>query len=161
THLHPTVTFTALCLLQCLEACFPAAKGSSGHCLFISAFMLASKIICNDTYSNKSWCIIGQGMFALWDMHHLPHPCINQMDWEMCSYLEQVNVDLLCNSESHIHHNFAGPGPYLLVPAPFTHCSNPSPSRFIPSFTAHVTDTPVIPSPPINTPHPSPPPPSP
>ncbi|KAI9452195.1 hypothetical protein BJY52DRAFT_1109202, partial [Lactarius psammicola] len=31
----------------------------------ISAFMLASKIICDDTYSNKSWYIVGQGMFAL------------------------------------------------------------------------------------------------
>ncbi|KAH9021012.1 hypothetical protein EDB85DRAFT_1872108, partial [Lactarius pseudohatsudake] len=29
---------------------------TSGHRLFISAFMLASKIICDDTYSNKSWC---------------------------------------------------------------------------------------------------------
>jgi len=44
------------------------------------------KIICNDTYSNKSWCIVGQGMFALWK--------INQMEWEMCSYLEwQLNID--------------------------------------------------------------------
>ncbi len=42
--------------------------------------MLASKIICDNTYSNKSWCIIGQGMFALQE--------ISQMEWEMCSYLE-------------------------------------------------------------------------
>jgi hypothetical protein len=59
---------------------FPAAKGSSGHGLFISAFMLASKIICDDTYF-KSWCIlVSQGMFALRE--------INQMEQEMCSYLE-------------------------------------------------------------------------
>jgi len=74
-------TFTALHLLQHLKARFPAAKGSSGgHHLFISAFILASKIICDDTYSNKSWCIVGQGMFALWE--------INQMEQEICSYLE-------------------------------------------------------------------------
>jgi hypothetical protein len=48
--------------------------------------MLASKIICDDTYSNKSWCIVGQGMFALRQ--------INQMERGMCSYLEwQLNVD--------------------------------------------------------------------
>jgi hypothetical protein len=29
--------------------------------------MLALKIICDDTYSNKSWCIVSQGMFALGD----------------------------------------------------------------------------------------------
>jgi hypothetical protein len=48
-----------------LKAHFPTAKWSSGHRLFILAFMLASKIICDDTYSNKSWCIVGQGMFTL------------------------------------------------------------------------------------------------
>jgi len=63
TRLHISVTFAALYLLQRLKARFPAAKGSSGHHLFISAFMIASKIICDDTYSNKSWCIVGQGMF--------------------------------------------------------------------------------------------------
>jgi hypothetical protein len=106
THLHPSVTFAALYILQHLKACFPAAKGSSGHHLFILAFMLASKIICDDTYSNKSWCIVSQGMFALWE--------INQMEHEMCSYLEwQLNVDLLTlnDFESCVHHNFAGPGP--------------------------------------------------
>jgi hypothetical protein len=45
TRLHASVTFTALYLLlrlrpQGLKARFPAAKGSSGHRLFISAFML-------------------------------------------------------------------------------------------------------------------------
>jgi hypothetical protein len=40
---------------------------------------LASKVICDDMYSNKSWCIAGQGMFTLRE--------INQMEWEMCSYL--------------------------------------------------------------------------
>ena len=54
------------------------AKGSLGHHLFILAFMLSSKIICDDTYSNKSWCIVGQGMFALWE--------IDQMEQVMCSY---------------------------------------------------------------------------
>jgi len=35
-----------------------------GHHLFISVFMLSSKITCDDTYLNKS-CIVGQGMFTL------------------------------------------------------------------------------------------------
>ena len=42
--------------------------------------MIASKVICDDTYSNKSWSIVGQGMFALRE--------INQIEREMCSYLE-------------------------------------------------------------------------
>ncbi|KAF8268980.1 hypothetical protein EI94DRAFT_1907451, partial [Lactarius quietus] len=80
TRLHPSITFAALYLLQRLKAHFPAAGGSSGHWLFISVFMLASKIICDDTYSNKSWCIVGQGMFVLWE--------INKKVRDMCSYME-------------------------------------------------------------------------
>jgi len=78
TRLTSSVTFAALYLLQRLKIRFIAARSSSGHRLFISAFMIASKVICDDTYSNKSWCIVGQGMFA-------PRE-INQMEWEMCSY---------------------------------------------------------------------------
>ncbi|KDQ13592.1 hypothetical protein BOTBODRAFT_33598, partial [Botryobasidium botryosum FD-172 SS1] len=82
TRLHSSVTFAALFLLNRLKGRFPAARGSSGHRLFISAFMIASKIICDDTYSNKSWCVVGQGMFSLRE--------INQMEREMCAYLEWV-----------------------------------------------------------------------
>ncbi|KAF8583829.1 hypothetical protein K439DRAFT_1347551 [Ramaria rubella] len=86
TRLHPSVTFTALFLLSRLKSRFPAARGSSGHRLFISAFMIASKVVCDDTYSNKSWTVVGQGMFSLRE--------INQMEREMCGYLEWVlNVD--------------------------------------------------------------------
>jgi hypothetical protein len=48
--------------------------------LFISAFMISSKVICNDTYLHKSWGIVGQGMFQLRE--------VNQMEREMCQYLD-------------------------------------------------------------------------
>lgn len=72
--------FAALILLQRLKARFPSARGSSGHRLFISAFMISSKVMCDDTYSNKSWSVVAQGMFNLRE--------INQMEREMCNYLE-------------------------------------------------------------------------
>lgn len=66
----------------------PAARDLSGHRLFISAFMIASKVVCDNTYSNKSWAIVGQGLFQLRE--------INQMEREMCGYLEwQLNIDHL------------------------------------------------------------------
>jgi hypothetical protein len=80
TRLHQSVTFCALHLLQRLKDRFPAAKGSSGHRLFICAFMIASKVVCDDTYSNKSCCVVGQSLFALKEM--------NQMEREMCGYLD-------------------------------------------------------------------------
>ncbi|OCF36839.1 alternative cyclin Pcl12 [Kwoniella heveanensis CBS 569] len=85
TRLPSIVTFAALLLLQRLKKRYPAARGSSGHRLFISAFMISSKVICDDTYSNQSWSIVAQKMFALKE--------INQMEREMCGYLEwNLNV---------------------------------------------------------------------
>ncbi|KAG7562695.1 hypothetical protein FFLO_01855 [Filobasidium floriforme] len=80
TRLPHFVTLSGLLLLQRLKARYPSARGSSGHRLFISAFMIASKIVCDDTYSNQSWCIVAQKMFELKEM--------NQMEREMCGYLE-------------------------------------------------------------------------
>ena len=86
------------------------------HCLLVSAFLIASKAIRDDTYSNKSWCIVGQGTFALRE--------INQMEREMCSYLEwQLNVEpnALKEFEAMVRRDFKGPGPYpahYTLPAP-------------------------------------------
>jgi hypothetical protein len=80
TKLHSSVAFAALVLLQQLKAWFPTACGSSGHWLYISAFMIESKVICDDTYSNKSSSIAAKGIFTLRE--------INQMEREMCNYLD-------------------------------------------------------------------------
>ena len=71
--------------------------------------MIASKVICDDTYSNKSWSIVGQGMFQLRE--------INQMEREMCQYLDwELNVNVepgtLKEFEDMVRKDFAGPGPY-------------------------------------------------
>ncbi|KAG6837079.1 hypothetical protein H0H93_015347 [Arthromyces matolae] len=112
TKLPLCVTFASLILLQRLKARFPTARGSSGHRLWISAFMIASKVICDDTYSNKSWGIVAQAMFNLRE--------INQMEREMCTYLEwELNVDnaILTTFEARLREDFAKPtGPYPSYP---------------------------------------------
>ena len=72
-----SVMFASLILLQRLKACFPSAHGSSGHQLYLSAFMILSKVMCDDMYSNKSWSAVAQGMFNL-----------QEMEREMCNWLE-------------------------------------------------------------------------
>lgn len=107
TRLPSIVTFAALLLLQRLKAKFPAARGSSGHRLFISAFMISSKVICDDTYSNQSWGIVAQKMFALKE--------INQMEREMCGYLEwnlNVGGEEVVSFEQNVRAEF---GPRALV----------------------------------------------
>ncbi|OCH86080.1 hypothetical protein OBBRIDRAFT_738657 [Obba rivulosa] len=161
TRLHPSVTFAALYLLQRLKARFPAARGSSGHRLFISAFMIASKVICDDTYSNKSWSIVGQGMFALRE--------INQMEREMCSYLEwQLNIEpsALKEFEAKVRRDFKGPGPYPTyvlpspapTPVPSTTPYSSTGAATTPSFAARPTTSPPKPVPravPVGSSHPA------
>lgn len=79
TRLPLVVTYYALVLLKRLKTRYPVARGSSGHRLFISALMLASKMLCDDSYNNKSWTIVGQGLFALEE--------VNQMERELLTYL--------------------------------------------------------------------------
>jgi hypothetical protein len=62
------ITYAALMLLQRLKAQLPSAHGSSRHQLFISAYV-TSKVMCDDTYSNKSWFIVTQGMFSCIIIH--------------------------------------------------------------------------------------------
>lgn len=153
TRLHESVTYASLYLLQRLKARFPAAKGSSGHRLFVSAYMLASKIICDDTYSNKSWCIVAQHMFQLRE--------INQMEREMCSYLEwQLNVEpkVLEEFTIRVKRDFAGSGPYppLILPSeptpePASASTSIAPfvSHHVPSSATHIPHPgPQLPSPP-------------
>src|SRR4051812_48523189 len=78
------VILAGLLLLRRIKIRFPACRGSNGHRLFITAFMIASKVVCDESYSNKSWCVVAQHMFSLQDM--------NQMEREMCGYL---NWDLV------------------------------------------------------------------
>jgi hypothetical protein len=146
---HRSVIFVALYPHQIFKACFPAAKFSSVHLslFFIPASMqvLASKIICDNMYSNKS--IVGQGMSALRESNQMEHEMFSYLEWQL-----NVNPSTLRDFESRVRH--AGPGPCLMVvlpqtaPAPFAHSANPS----IPSFTTRLSlsqDAPVIPSPPI------------
>ncbi|KAG8988266.1 hypothetical protein FRB90_002856 [Tulasnella sp. 427] len=124
TRLASSVTYCALFLLSRLKGRFPAARGSSGHRLFISAFMIASKVICDDTYSNKSWCVVGQGMFSLRE--------INQMEREMCSYLEwvlNVKPEELSEFETEVKRDYGTGGlKTAAAPSPVTTPTTTSPT---------------------------------
>ena len=110
TQLHSSMTFVALYLLQRLKAHFPTAKESSSHCSFISMLMLASKTICDNIYSNKSWCIIGRGMFTYRE--------INQMETSSGSLTFSVDPLIMQDFQTQDQLDFMGPGPYPLTVLP-------------------------------------------
>jgi hypothetical protein len=99
--------------------------------------MFASMVICDDTYSNKFWLIVGLGMFALGEVNH--------MEREMCSYLEwrlKIEPSKLKEFESKVRKDVRSPGTYLNYvlpsPAPFAHALNNSIWRGRPSTPALV-----------------------
>ncbi|GAA5850697.1 hypothetical protein JCM5353_004645 [Sporobolomyces roseus] len=81
TRLPISITHQALLLLTRLKTRYPSARGTSTspHRLFLSSLMLSSKISMDDTYSNKSWQIVGQGLFELKE--------VNQMERELFAFL--------------------------------------------------------------------------
>ncbi|GAA5923063.1 uncharacterized protein JCM15063_003517 [Sporobolomyces koalae] len=81
TRLPVSITHQALLLLTRLKTRYPSARGTSTspHRLFLSSLMLSSKISMDDTYSNKSWQIVGQGLFELKE--------VNQMERELFAFL--------------------------------------------------------------------------
>ncbi|KAJ3935088.1 MAG: hypothetical protein NXY57DRAFT_958474 [Lentinula lateritia] len=141
TKLPECVVFSALALLQRLKSRFPSAKGSSGHRLFISAFMIASKVMCDDTYSNKSWSVVAQGMFTVRE--------VNQMEREMCGYLDwelTVEGEILTPFQARVTQDFAPlHGPYPIY-------SLQDVSKHAPKATASKPNSPA-PSPDSLNPH--------
>ncbi|KAM5542983.1 hypothetical protein V8D89_003367 [Ganoderma adspersum] len=77
------VAFAALFLLRQLKSQFPESRGNlgdTGHRLFLSAFILAHKVLCDTTNWNRTWSTIIGNMF-------LPRE-VNQMERYLCDYLD-------------------------------------------------------------------------
>jgi hypothetical protein len=74
------VIFTALFLLARLKKKFLPTRRSSDHRIFISAFMIAWKVICDDTHVLKKVLVYRQA-----NRYTLKE--VNQMGREICSYL--------------------------------------------------------------------------
>jgi hypothetical protein len=53
TRLPSSVAYHSLLILARLKSRYPSASCAFGHRLFLTAFMISSKVICDDTYSNK------------------------------------------------------------------------------------------------------------
>lgn len=86
TNASESVTFLTLWLLRRLSTLQKDERAGSGHRLFISAFILAHKFMCDESFLNLSWCVVAQDLFELRE--------INQMERELFHYLDmQINVD--------------------------------------------------------------------
>ena len=112
-HTPVTLIYAALVLLLRLKGRYPSASPGNdgfnskppeaelGHRLFICTYMISAKAMIDSTYSNKTWCIVTQNLFALREL--------NQMESKMCSYLDWeliVNDPILTNFEKKVKDDF-------------------------------------------------------
>ncbi|KAI9189066.1 hypothetical protein H9P43_000494 [Blastocladiella emersonii ATCC 22665] len=77
---------TGLLLVQRLRDRNPNCVGTAvtPHRVMLAGIMLACKVLYDDTYSNRTWVHVSQGLFTLAE--------INRMEWE---FLEYLHFDLV------------------------------------------------------------------
>ncbi|KAI1791235.1 hypothetical protein LXA43DRAFT_1142920 [Ganoderma leucocontextum] len=134
TRLHSTVTFAALYLLQRLRTRCPGSNGASGHRVFITVFMVASKVVLDGTYSNKAWSAAAQDMFPLKDLNQMEREVLRLLEWRL-----KIDPIELVEFSAKVQRDFKGPGPYprtYVVPAPA-----PSPIQSTTSHNAKAAGT--------------------
>jgi hypothetical protein len=77
------MAFAATSLLERLKERARPASGSSGHRLFITALMLISKFECDDTFSNRSWAVVAQDLFAVREIGAMEREMLAFLDWRI------------------------------------------------------------------------------
>ena len=83
TNLPPSVPFAALILLRRLKSRYPITCCSSGYGLFITALVIATKVLINHPYSNKSWATFIDGAFTLGKLNDMERTMCNNLDWDV------------------------------------------------------------------------------
>ena len=85
------VLFGVLCLLHCLGGMHLA--GWSDHELFFIAFIVTSKILCDDSYYNQEWCDeVACGLYALEEINEMEKAFCRCMRWNLA--IGQFNLDI-------------------------------------------------------------------
>lgn len=147
TRLPNVVTFSALYLLLRLKMRYPDAHAPSEHRLFLTSFMISSKFLCDDTYTDQAWLVVGQGMFELQGLNAMERDMCQKLDWKLNIYPE-----VLRGFERDFRADFKGDGPYphyiILDQRPVSPSIDESPNA-----PPHSYDGPSHPGPPPTMPY--------
>lgn len=93
TRLPISIVHQSLLLLSRLKQRYPSARGtsSSPHRLFLSSLMLSAKISMDDTYSNKSWAIVGSSYFPLREVNQMERELFAFLGWNVVVQQEELD----------------------------------------------------------------------
>ena len=64
--------------------------------------MIASKVICDKTYSNKAWTSVAQDLFGLREINLMEHQMCSYLDWEL-----NVNSETMASFENTVKKDFS------------------------------------------------------
>ncbi|KAM5542982.1 hypothetical protein V8D89_003366 [Ganoderma adspersum] len=109
--LPPSVTFSALFLLERVKTRFPTIDMPSGHRLFITAYIIAAKVLVDPPYRPSWWDVIAYRTFEGEEMHQMEREMLVCLGWDV-----QVQPDALAEFEEKVRWQFRGLGPY---PTPY------------------------------------------
>lgn len=96
-----SVVFTALLLLERLKTRFPTYYCSAGRRLFLAAFMIAHKVIIDNSYLNSSWHVIAGRLFTVDEINTMERDMCGDLDWDLT-----INVDTLTIFEYTVRRDF-------------------------------------------------------
>ncbi|KAJ6510133.1 hypothetical protein C8R47DRAFT_964785, partial [Mycena vitilis] len=102
TQLQDFVLYTALVLLNRLRFRYPLVQGTSGHRLFLIAFMLSCKFVHDENYSNIAWSRVAQEIWSVQDINEMERDMCYCLDWDLT-----INNETLANFRTMFWREFA------------------------------------------------------
>jgi hypothetical protein len=76
--------------------------------------MLSSKVICDDTYSNKSWAIVGQGFYDLRDVNLMEREMIHYLSWDLT--ISGPDLQAFTDRIKNNYRKGVPKAPYVVIP---------------------------------------------
>ncbi|KAJ1304890.1 hypothetical protein OPQ81_006024 [Rhizoctonia solani] len=78
-----SIAIYALALLARLSTWARVSVPHGTFGLFITAYMIAGKMLSDSTYNNSSWCIVGQNMFTLGEINEMERKMCGDLKWKL------------------------------------------------------------------------------
>ncbi|KAJ3550476.1 hypothetical protein NMY22_g447 [Coprinellus aureogranulatus] len=110
TKLHESVAVVALLLLQRLKDRFPRSRSAEGHRLFLTAYIIGSKIMHDETYSNKTWGNAVQNMYSAAEIGRMELEFCTRVQWDLT-----VTGDMFNAFQSLVERDFCQDRPFYPV----------------------------------------------
>ncbi|KZT13198.1 uncharacterized protein LAESUDRAFT_34130 [Laetiporus sulphureus 93-53] len=104
------VLYSGLYLLYRLLKTAPSTRHKDPYGLFLTAFMVAAKIQCDDNYNMKAWTTVGRDLFSIQQLCQMERDLCSTLGWDL-TIPQFAREEFEARVQAHFH----GRGPF----APF------------------------------------------